>query len=228
MHTASLEHLLNQQIVSCQLCPRLNAHCQAVAQKKRPQFADSDYWGKPVPNLGSLNADLLIIGLAPAAHGANRTGRMFTGDRSGDFLYPALHQQGFCNQKTGTHAKDGLVLQRCAITAICHCAPPANKPTPNELENCSQWLKQTYALFSGKVVLFLGQMAFDQTWRCLKNWGHAMPKKPKFGHGQNFSVAHQWWFLSYHPSPRNTFTGKLTEAMFVEVLEQIQQKLARS
>lgn len=214
---------LNQQITACTRCKRLSEYHKTL--KKRASFNTENYWSKPVPNFGSLDANLLIVGLAPAAHGANRTGRMFTGDRSGDFLFKSLHQQGFCNQKTGLHIQDGLSLQNCAITAICHCAPPANKPTPDELKNCSEWLRQSYNLFSGKTMLFLGQMAFEHTWRCLKNWGHTLPKRPKFEHGKSFFVAGRWWFLSYHPSQQNTFTGRLTEAMFEKVLLQIHQKI---
>jgi len=218
---------LNRRIVACDRCPRLRAYCRQVAQEKRKAFADWDYWGKPAPNFGEASARLLIVGLAPAAHGANRTGRMFTGDRSGEWLYRALHKAGFANQATWQDASDGLTLIDCAITAVCHCAPPDNKPLPAEITNCRQWLDETIDLVQPQVLLALGQIA----WRAAiaearrRQW-HA-GKLPKFGHGAKLPLAEGRWLLaSFHPSQQNTFTGKLTEPMFDAVFAEARRLLA--
>ncbi len=231
--------LLDGQITACQKCPRLRSHCQRMAREKRASYRDQDYYGKPIPNFGDPDpgrVELLIVGLAPAAHGANRTGRMFTGDRSGDFLYRAMHEAGFASQPTSVHAGDGLTLHGALVTAACHCAPPGNKPTPQELATCSNFLDQTFdALPNLGVVLCLGRIAFDAVLRLFKRRGWIERTGAyRFGHG----VAHRIeppagagrgplrLLCSYHPSQQNTFTGKLTAAMMREVFEQARIKPA--
>src|SRR5438067_6623502 len=151
---------LNRRIVACERCPRLRCYCRQVAKDKRRAFSEWDYWGRPVPNFGASQAGLLIVGLAPAAHGANRTGRMFTGDRSGEWLYRALHKAGFANQARGDRAGDGLELRDCAITAACHCAPPDNRPLPDEIASCRVWLRRTVDILPATVFLALGQIGW--------------------------------------------------------------------
>jgi len=209
---------LNRSIVGCERCPRLREHCQRVARDKRAAFRDWDYWGRPVPNFGDPRGRLLIVGLAPAAHGANRTGRMFTGDRSGAWLFRALHKAGFANQSESTRRDDGLKLFDCAITAAAHCAPPANKPAPEELALCREWFERTIDCMPAIVLLALGQIA----WRALviesRRRGWHAGKMPKFGHAAQIELAGGRWLLgSYHPSQQNTQTGKLTEPMFDHV-----------
>ena len=217
---------LNRKIVACQRCPRLRDHCRRVATEKRRSFQDWDYWGLPVPNFGDPAARLLIVGLAPAAHGGNRTGRMFTGDRSGDWVYRALHKAGFANQPTAVHAGDGLQLSDCAIAATAHCAPPDNRPTPEEMEACRTWLVQTWDLPPVRVVVALGQIAWQacliECRRCewLPKAGRGV-RSPKFGHGAEVELAGGRILLgSYHPSQQNTFTGRLTEPMFDAVFSR--------
>lgn len=209
---------LNQKIVTCERCPRLRAYCRKVAETRRRAFQNWEYWGRPVPNFGDPKARLLIVGLAPAAHGANRTGRMFTGDRSGDWLYRAMHRAGFASQPTSTSADDGLRLHDCAITAACHCAPPDNKPTHEELENCHPWLTQTVDLLPVQVFLALGQIAWRSVIDLARARGWYEGRLPKFGHGALVSLRGGAHLLaSYHPSQQNTFTGRLTEAMLDDV-----------
>lgn len=211
----SLWDNLNRRIVACERCPRLRSYCRKVAAEKRRAFAEWDYWGRPVPNFGDAHARLLIVGLAPAAHGANRTGRMFTGDRSGEWLYRALHKFGFATQAESTSAEDGLQLIDCAITAAAHCAPPDNKPLPVELSHCRTWLDATFDLIQPRVMLALGQIAFKAIVDECKAREWLGSARPKFGHGAKFPLAENRWLLaSYHPSQQNTFTGKLTEPMF--------------
>lgn len=211
---------LNRRIVRCDRCPRLREWCITVARTKRKAFADETYWGRPVPNFGDPLAKLLIVGLAPAAHGANRTGRMFTGDRSGDWLFRALHKAGLASQPTATSRNDGLTLTKCAITAACHCAPPANKPTKEEIAHCREWFDATVDLLEPKVYLALGQIGFRAVVDLARARGWYAGKLPKFAHAAHIELTGGRHLLaSYHVSQQNTFTGKLTEAMLDDVLQ---------
>ena len=208
----SLEQL-NREVVSCRQCARLVAWREEVAATKRAAFRDWAYWGKPVPGFGKPDARLVLVGLAPAAHGANRTGRMFTGDRSGDWLYRALHRAGFANQAIATDREDGLAISDCYITSIVHCAPPDNKPTADERATCAAWLdRELNLLASAEVIVTLGQLAYNQV---LRRFGAAVPRpRPRFGHGGEVRVeGGPLVIASYHPSQQNTFTGRLTEEM---------------
>ena len=213
---------LNRQIIECQQCPRLIKHCQRIAREKRRAYQEWEYWGQPVPNFGSLPARLLIVGLAPAAHGANRTGRMFTGDRSGDWLYRSLHKAGFASQSESTDLADGMQLVDCVVTAICHCAPPDNKPAAAELVSCRSWLDETIDQVQPQVFLALGQLA----WKCIvdvaisRRWWTA--RRPKFSHTAEVQFENKVHLVgSYHPSQQNTFTGRLTEEMFDRVFQLV-------
>lgn len=203
---------VNAAVVACGSCPRLREWCAQVAREKRKAFADQSYWGKPVPNFGDPKAKGLIVGLAPAAHGANRTGRMFTGDRSGDWLYRALHKAGLANQSTAIGADDGLVLKCVAITAVAHCAPPNNKPTKTEIGECRRHLTATLALREWRAYLCLGGIAWDELHRTLGE------RPTAFKHGAESQVGKATLIASYHPSQQNTFTGRLTEAMLDDVV----------
>ena len=212
---------MNQQIVGCTKCDRLVTHCTSIAETKRKSFMSWDYWGKPVPNLGDPEAPILMVGLAPAAHGANRTGRMFTGDRSGDFLFEAMHAVGLCNQPESIHSDDGLQLTHCAITAVCHCAPPENKPTSDEQANCRPWLEQTINLSERSVILALGQLAWNAFCQVASEWDWIKDRRTKFGHGVTLKMETGATLVGcYHPSQQNTFTGKLTQAMLKRVLRK--------
>jgi uracil-DNA glycosylase family 4 len=201
---------LEREIVDCRRCPRLVAWREQVAREKRAAFRDWDYWGRPVPGFGDPDARVVLLGLAPAAHGANRTGRMFTGDRSGDFLYAALHATGFANQPTSEHRGDGLALIDCFITAGVRCAPPANKPLPSERDNCRPWLDQELALLErARVIVCLGKFAWDLI---------APRPLPRFGHGAEARSGRYALLGCFHPSQQNTFTGKLTAPMMESVL----------
>jgi uracil-DNA glycosylase family 4 len=204
----------NRQIVECQRCPRLIQYCREVAAVKRRAFLDWEYWGKPVPSFGDSSAHLLILGLAPGAHGANRTGRMFTGDRSGDFLYRSLYNAGFASQPESRSAGDGLELHDAWITAAGHCAPPGNKPLPEELRNCRPFLERELELLqSVKVVVVLGKIAFDTYLSVLKSRGAINRLADfRFGHDVLYGL-NPALLCSYHPSQQNTSTGKLTQAM---------------
>lgn len=203
------------EVSGCRACPRLVAWREEVAREKRAAYADWDYWGRPVPGFGDPAARVGIIGLAPAAHGANRTGRMFTGDRSGDFLYAALHRTGFANQPTSTHRDDGLVLSGAWITAPVRCAPPANKPTPAERDACRPWLERELALLEDLAVfVVLGQFAYQAMTTHL-----GVRPRPPFGHGAEVVAQDGCTIVaSFHVSQQNTFTGKLTEPMLDAVL----------
>ena len=221
---------LNRSIIACRQCPRLIAHCRKTAREKRAAYRNDTYFGRPVPNFGDPNGRVLIVGLAPAAHGANRTGRMFTGDRSGDFLFAALHRTGFASQPTATSADDGLTLSDVLITAACHCAPPANKPTRGELANCANWLSQTFDLMSRlRVVLCLGGIAFDAMLRYYQARDWIDQRAPyRFGHGAAYTFDTGPMLLgAYHPSQQNTFTGRLTEPMLDDVLRQARLAASR-
>ena len=204
-------------VSTCRACPRLVAWRELVASEKRAAFRDEDYWGRPVPGFGDPRARVVIVGLAPAAHGANRTGRMFTGDRSGDFLYAALHRTGFANQPTSTRPGDGLELTDVWITSPVKCAPPANKPTPEERDRCAPFLDRELTLLDrARVFVPLGQFGFQATCRFL-----GVAPRPKFGHGVEVDVGDGRSIVaSYHVSQQNTFTGTLTEPMLDAVLER--------
>ncbi len=198
---------------------------------KTKRFAEEDYWGRPVPAFGDPNAELLIVGLAPAAHGANRTGRMFTGDRSGDWLFEAMHRFGFANQPTSKSIDDGLQLTNAYISAVVRCAPPANKPERTEIEACRSYLlREMEALRNLKVVLALGKIGFDGFLAAWEGSGGQVPKpKPKFGHLAKYALSDDLHLLaSYHPSQQNTFTGTLTRQMFYSVFEDVDQLIGRS
>jgi uracil-DNA glycosylase family 4 len=217
---------LDRQIASCRACPRLVAWREDVARVKRAAFRDETYWGRGVPGFGPADARLLVVGLAPAAHGANRTGRMFTGDRSGDVLYAALHRAGLASQPTSTHAGDGLTLTGVRITAPVHCAPPANKPTPEEIRTCSAYLRRELALLAPtlRVAITLGAIGWSALLAVLTADGWPIPRpRPVFGHGRELVVEHPdgrplTLLGCYHVSQQNTFTGRLTPAMLDDVL----------
>ncbi|HEY1603344.1 MAG TPA: uracil-DNA glycosylase [Pirellulales bacterium] len=218
---------LNKQIIACELCPRLREYCQAIATEKRRAFTAWNYWGRPVPNFGDPAARLLIVGLAPAAHGANRTGRMFTGDRSGDWLYRALHKAGFANRPQASDRHDGLELINCAITAMAHCAPPDNKPTVAEIANCQRWLVESIDRVPATVLLALGQIAWQGVVREARRRNWLTGPAAKFRHGAQQPLSDGRWLLgSYHPSQQNTFTGRLTEPMFDEVFRRARELLS--
>lgn len=220
--------VLNAEVVSCVRCPRLVVFREAVAREKRRAYRDWDYWGKPVPGFGDSDARVLILGLAPGAHGSNRTGRPFTGDSSGNFMYPVLYETGFANQPTATERNDGLVLTDLYITAAARCAPPDNKPLPQELANCSSFLdRELDGLKKLKVIVALGKIGFDAYLNHLKRGGVITTRAPYvFRHAACYQMPNGRMLLaSYHPSNQNTNTGKLTREMFVQVFEQARRLL---
>lgn len=213
---------INRRIVACRRCPRLRAYCAQVARDKRAAYRHEAYWGRPVPGFGDPQACLLVVGLAPGAHGANRTGRMFTGDSSGDFLARALHRAGFASQPFSRHRDDGLTLSGAYISAAARCAPPGNRPTPAELERCLPYLaSEIAALPRVTVVVALGHIAFDAVLRALGRRGTRVAPKPVFGHARRYELsgACPTVIASYHPSRQNTNTRRLTEEMFDEVFD---------
>jgi uracil-DNA glycosylase family 4 len=219
---------LQEEITACQKCPRLREHCSTVAAVKRRAYLDWDYWGRPVPSFGDPQAKVLVVGLAPGAHGSNRTGRMFTGDKSGDILYSVLHQTGFASQASSVSADDGMVLRDLYITAAAHCAPPGNKPTPAEIGNCRPFFERELDLLRDvRVVVALGKVAFDSYLDVLKRRGIIGSRAAfLFGHNLAYRTAAGQPLLiaSYHPSQQNTSTGKLTEAMLASVFRRAKKE----
>ena len=229
MPAASLQ-ALNQRIVACELCPRLRAYCAEVARVRRRAYANWEYWGRPVPSFGDPDARVLVIGLAPGAHGSNRTGRPFTGDGSGDFLYPVLHEAGFASQPNAVSRDDGMKLTGLQITAVVRCAPPANKPAPEELRNCAPWLDQEIGLLRNlAVVVCLGRIAFDGLLAHVQRTaapGAATLRRSAFvfAHGAEYTLPSGLAVIaSYHPSLQNTNTGKLTRPMLLAVFRRARQ-----
>ena len=218
---------LNRTLIACQRCPRLVAYRQQVAREKRRAYRDQEYWGRPVPSVGDPAARVLLVGLAPAAHGANRTGRMFTGDGSGDFLTAALYQAGFASQPTATHVGDGLKLKDLYIVAVAHCAPPDNKPTPLEIANCRPYLIEHLRLLKNvRVIVALGKIAFDGVLAALGQIGMALPRpRPAFRHGAEYGLGPYILIATYHPSRQNTQTGRLTERMFDDIFRRVKRNL---
>jgi uracil-DNA glycosylase family 4 len=226
MTPGSLDEL-SAQIVACRACPRLVAWREQVAREKRAAYRDEEYWGRPVPGFGDPRARVLLCGLAPAAHGGNRTGRVFTGDRSGDWLFAGLHRAGFANQPTSTRRDDGLRLTDCYIAACVRCAPPQNRPTPHERDACLPYLAQELRLLERvRVIVCLGGFAWEGALRVLGLLGSRPARKPRFGHGAEAAAARHTLLGCYHPSQQNTFTGRLTEPMLDAVLRRARQ-LAR-
>jgi uracil-DNA glycosylase family 4 len=216
------------EVVACERCPRLREYCRAVALARVRRFAHEEYWGRPVPGWGDPRARLLIVGLAPAAHGGNRTGRIFTGDRSGDFLFAALHRAGFANQPTSVQRDDGLALRDCYVAATARCAPPANKPLPEEIGRCREYLAREWRLLRDlRAVVVLGRIALDGLLAMLRE-AEAIPPRGGFAFGHNVSqplTPGVRLFCSYHPSQQNTFTGKLTPASFDAVFRAVRTYL---
>lgn len=219
--SAQLE-ALQQEIVNCFRCPRLVEWRERVAREKVRRFAHEEYWGRPVPSFGDPAARLLIVGLAPAAHGGNRTGRVFTGDRSGDWLYRALYRAGFANQPVSSNRGDGLKLIDCWINAVIHCAPPDNKPLPEEIQNCRTYLLTELKLLNRvRVIVALGRLAFDTALASVDILQERKKARPKFSHGAEVDLRDDLKLIaSFHPSQQNTFTGRLTEPMFDHIFSR--------
>jgi uracil-DNA glycosylase family 4 len=217
---------LNARIIACELCPRLRTHCAEVAKVRRRAYADWEYWGCPVPSFGDPEARVLALGLAPGAHGSNRTGRPFTGDGSGDFLYPVLHEAGFASLPRASSRQDGMKLTGLWITSVARCAPPGNKPTPEELRNCAPWMDAEMALLKHlRVVVSLGRIAFDGLLAYEQRRGGTIVRANyAFGHGAEYTLPSGLHAIaSYHPSLQNTNTGKLTRAMFLAVFKRARE-----
>ena len=211
--------LIEAEIVACRACPRLVEWRERVGREKVARFADQTYWARPVPGFGDPDARVVVLGLAPAAHGGNRTGRVFTGDRSGDFLYASLHRTGFANQPESVAPDDGLRLTGAFVTAVNRCAPPGNKPTPAERDTCLPFLERELAVLTSlRVIVALGAYGWDGALRAMTGLGHAVRPKPRFGHGAEAKVGPLRLLGCYHPSQQNTFTGTLTAPMIDDVL----------
>jgi len=218
--------ILNTEIISCRKCPRLVEWREEVARVKRKAYKDEEYWGKPVPGFGDPNARVLVVGLAPGAHGSNRTGRQFTGDASGGFLFPALQRAGFANQAEAESRSDGLILKDMYITASARCAPPYNKPSPAELNNCQPYLEREIHIIKPKVIVALGRVAFERVLRIYNRKSKSVNQKMslKFNHGATCElITGRWLLASYHPSQQNTLTGKLTVKMFDAIWEKAKE-----
>jgi uracil-DNA glycosylase family 4 len=210
---------VRDEVVECRRCPRLVAWRERVAREKRAAYRDDEYWGRPIPGFGDQAARVFVLGLAPAAHGGNRTGRIFTGDRSGDWLFAAMYRAGFANQPTSRHRDDGLELRDAYIAAAVRCAPPANKPTPEERDNCEPYLRRELSLLARvRVVVCLGAFAYQSAGRVLD-----VRPRPSFGHSVEVAAGAVTVLCSYHPSQQNTFTGKLTETMFDTIFQRARQ-----
>lgn len=222
---------IERKVIACTRCPELRAYCAAIAREKKRAYADHEYWGKPVPAMGDPNARVVLVGLAPGAHGSNRTGRMFTGDASGNFLFPALYRAGFASQPIATDRNDGMQLRDCFITAAARCAPPQNKPTPQELRNCYPYLLEEFdAMPQVQVMIGLGKIGFDAAAHMLRDRAFSFNEKPIFGHGALFTAtdaAHRKIALlgTFHPSQQNTNTGKLTVPMFDAIFKKAKNLL---
>lgn len=231
MNTEKALQIVTEEVCACRKCLRLVKYREKVAREKRRAYREWEYWGRPVPGFGDPHAELFILGLAPAAHGGNRTGRVFTGDRSGDFLYMALHKAGFANQPASLHRNDGLRLKNVYIAAAVRCAPPANKPLPSEIENCRSYLKRELELLRPKAILALGKIAWDAYLEILKHDRRIDSRAAyKFAHGAEAEIADDLprLFGVYHPSQQNTQTGRVTEAMYAQVFRRIQNFLNES
>lgn len=222
--------LLTEEIVMCRACPRLVTWREQVATERRAAFRDEEYWGRPVPGFGDQSARLLLVGLAPAAHGGNRTGRVFTGDRSGDWLFSALHRAGYANRSESVRAGDGLELRDAYVAAAVRCVPPANRPTTQERDRCLPYLaRELTALERVRVIVTLGGFAYEAVWRVLGGLGVPLARpRPRFGHGVEVSTERATLLGCYHPSQQNTFTGRLTESMLDAVLTRSRELIARS
>jgi uracil-DNA glycosylase len=220
---------LGRRIVRCRHCPRLVQWREQVAANPPRRFEGEKYWARPLPGFGDPSARLIVIGLAPAAHGGNRTGRIFTGDRSGDWLYASLHRTGLANQPRSEHRGDGLRLRSAYVTAVNRCAPPGNRPTPKERDNCLPYLVEELRLLKrARVLVALGSFAWEGALRALGELGHVIPRpKPRFGHGAEASIGPYALLGCYHPSQQNTFTGTLTEAMLDDLFARARE-LARA
>lgn len=216
--------LLEEQLLNCRACPRLVEWRETIAAQKRRAYREQEYWGRPVPGFGDRHAAVLVVGLAPGAHGSNRTGRMFTGDASGDFLYPALYRAGFANQPVATARDDGLALKGLFISAICRCAPPGNKPALAEIETCLPYLEREIDLLAPQGIVCLGRLAFDWVLKIYRSRGAEIPARP-FEHAGLYDLGAQapWLVASYHPSRQNTQTGRLTANMFDQVWQLVRR-----